>query len=64
MQDKLTQNIKDIVSEQVKQGFKSHAAVIEEGVMNAVRSRAVTPSPHVDSHVSKSTSNGFFVIIS
>lgn len=52
MQDKLTQNIKDIVSEQVKQGFKSHAAVIEEGVINAVRSRAVTPSPNVDSHVS------------
>lgn len=52
MQDKLTQNIKDIVSEQVKHGFKNHAAVIEEGVINAVRSRAVTPSPHVDSHVS------------
>lgn len=52
MQDKLTQNIKEIVSEQVKQGFKSHASVIEEGVMNVVRSRAVTPSPHVDPHVS------------
>lgn len=52
MQDKLTQNIKDIVAEQVKQGFKSHASVIEEGVMNAVRSRAVTPSPNIDSHVS------------
>ncbi|KAJ8980296.1 hypothetical protein NQ317_005216 [Molorchus minor] len=50
MQDKLTTNLKEIVSEQVKLGFKSHAAVIEDSVMNAVRSRAVTPSPHVDSH--------------
>nr|XP_023013294.1 enhancer of mRNA-decapping protein 4 [Leptinotarsa decemlineata] len=50
MQDKLISNMKEVVSEQVKQGFKSHATVIEDSVMNAVRSRAVTPSPHVDSH--------------
>ncbi|XP_072391528.1 enhancer of mRNA-decapping protein 4 isoform X1 [Diabrotica undecimpunctata] len=51
MNDKLTSNIRDIVIEQVKQGFKSHATVIEDSVMNAVRSRAVTPSPLLDSHV-------------
>lgn len=51
MQDKLTSSIKEVVADQVKQGFKSHAAVIEDSVINAVRSRAVTPSPHIDSHV-------------
>lgn len=51
MQDKLTNSIKEVVADQVKQGFKSHAAVIEDSVINAVRSRAVTPSPHIDSHV-------------
>ncbi|XP_050510521.1 enhancer of mRNA-decapping protein 4 isoform X2 [Diabrotica virgifera virgifera] len=51
MNDKLTSNIREIVMEQVKQGFKSHATVIEDSVMNAVRSRAVTPSPLLDSHI-------------
>ncbi|KAG5876298.1 hypothetical protein JTB14_028939 [Gonioctena quinquepunctata] len=51
MQDKLISNMKEVVSEQVNQGFKNHATVIEDSVMNAVRSRAVTPSPHADSHV-------------
>lgn len=52
MQDKLSRNIADLVGEQIKQGFKSHAAVFEDSVINAVRSRAVTPSPHViDSQV-------------
>lgn len=52
MQDKLLHSVKDIVSQEVKQGFKSHAAIIEEGVINAVRSRAVTPALHADSHLS------------
>lgn len=47
MQEKLSQSISEIVSEQIKQGFKNHAAVLEDSVMHAVRSRAVTPSPHV-----------------
>lgn len=51
MQDKLSLTIRDVVADQVRQGFKSHAAVIEDSVMNAVRSRAVTPSPHVDTQV-------------
>ncbi|KAJ8960755.1 hypothetical protein NQ318_020048 [Aromia moschata] len=55
MQDKLTFNIKEAVSEQIKQGFKTHASVIEDSVMNAVRSRAVTPSPNLDSHVATLT---------
>lgn len=51
MQDKLTLSIKEVISDQVKQGFKNHASVIEDSVLNAVRSRAVTPSPHVDNQV-------------
>ncbi|KAJ8920900.1 hypothetical protein NQ315_015693 [Exocentrus adspersus] len=51
MQDKLTASVKEAVTDQVKQGFKNHAAVIEDSVINAVRSRAVTPSPNIDSHV-------------
>ncbi|CAH1183660.1 unnamed protein product [Phaedon cochleariae] len=51
MQEKLILNINDVVTDQVKQGFKNHATVIEDSVMNAVRSRAVTPSPHLDTHV-------------
>lgn len=47
MQDKFLQNITELVKEQVKIGFKTHAAVLEDSVVNAVRSRAVTPSPHV-----------------
>lgn len=47
MQEKLLSNITDLVKEQVKIGFKTHAAVLEDSVVNAVRSRAVTPSPHI-----------------
>ncbi|XP_056638330.1 enhancer of mRNA-decapping protein 4 isoform X1 [Diorhabda sublineata] len=50
MNDKLVNNIRDVISDQVKEGFKNHATVFEDSVMNAVRSRAVTPSPHVDTH--------------
>lgn len=51
MQDTLLLNIKEVVSDQVKLGFKSHATVLEDSVINAVRSRAVTPSPHMDTQV-------------
>ncbi|XP_044750702.1 enhancer of mRNA-decapping protein 4 [Coccinella septempunctata] len=52
MQDILMDSIKEKISEEVKKGFKSQASVIEDSVMNAVRSRSVTPAPHmVDSHV-------------
>lgn len=47
MQEKLCQNISETVNEQIKQGFKNQAAVLEDSVMQAVRSRAVTPSPHI-----------------
>lgn len=47
MQEKLSHSISEIVNEQIKQGFKNHAAVLEDSVMQAVRSRAVTPSPHI-----------------
>lgn len=47
MKEKFLQNITELVKEQVKIGFKTHAAVLEDSVVNAVRSRAVTPSPHV-----------------
>ncbi|CAG9860340.1 unnamed protein product [Phyllotreta striolata] len=51
MNDKLSHSVRDIVAEQIKQGFKSHASVLEDSVKNAVRSRAVTPSPNIDSHI-------------
>ncbi|XP_060517903.1 enhancer of mRNA-decapping protein 4 isoform X3 [Cylas formicarius] len=51
VQDKLVQKIKETVSVEVKQSFKNHAAILEDSVINAVRSRAVTPAPHADSHV-------------
>ncbi|XP_025833677.1 enhancer of mRNA-decapping protein 4-like isoform X2 [Agrilus planipennis] len=47
MQDKIALTIAELVSEQVKQGLKNHVAILEDSVLNAVRSRAVTPSPHV-----------------
>ncbi|XP_030765683.1 enhancer of mRNA-decapping protein 4 isoform X2 [Sitophilus oryzae] len=51
VQDKLTNTLKETVTLEIKQGFKSQAAALEEGVINAVRSRAVTPAPHADSHL-------------
>ncbi|XP_045470559.1 enhancer of mRNA-decapping protein 4 [Harmonia axyridis] len=52
MQDKLMETISTKISDEVKKGFKSQASVIEDSVMNAVRSRSVTPAPHmVDTHV-------------
>lgn len=51
MNDKWTNIIRDVVAEQVEHGFKNHATVIEDSVINAVRSRAVTPSPNIDAHV-------------
>ncbi|XP_008200206.1 enhancer of mRNA-decapping protein 4 isoform X2 [Tribolium castaneum] len=50
-QENLLQSMKDLISEQIKLGFKSHASFLEDSVINAVRSRAVTPSPHVESQV-------------
>nr|XP_022909578.1 enhancer of mRNA-decapping protein 4 [Onthophagus taurus]XP_022909579.1 enhancer of mRNA-decapping protein 4 [Onthophagus taurus] len=47
MQDNLKSTISEHVKEQIKTGFKTHAAALEDSVVNAVRSRAVTPSPHV-----------------
>lgn len=47
MEQKFLQVMTELVKEQVKIGFKTHAAVLEDSVVNAVRSRAVTPSPHV-----------------
>ncbi|XP_017785329.1 PREDICTED: enhancer of mRNA-decapping protein 4 isoform X2 [Nicrophorus vespilloides] len=47
MQERMTDRITEVVKEQVKIGFRTHAAVLEDSVVNAVRSRAVTPSPHV-----------------
>lgn len=46
LEEKLIQNVSDQVKEQVKVGFKAQAALLEDSVANAVRSRAVTPSPH------------------
>ncbi|XP_066256745.1 enhancer of mRNA-decapping protein 4 homolog [Euwallacea similis] len=47
MQEKLSSNMKEVVSSELKHGFKTQAATIQEGVLNAVnRSRAVTPAPH------------------
>ncbi|KAF7268427.1 hypothetical protein GWI33_018437 [Rhynchophorus ferrugineus] len=50
-QDKLVHSLKEALSSEIKQGFKNQATVLEEGVINAVRSRAVTPAPHADSHL-------------
>ncbi|KAK5646369.1 hypothetical protein RI129_004833 [Pyrocoelia pectoralis] len=47
MQERLTLMLANLVSEQVKLGFKNHAAIFEDSVISAVRSRAVTPSPHL-----------------
>lgn len=47
MQEKLSQSISEIVNEQIKQGFKNHAAALEDSVIQAVRSRAVTPAPYI-----------------
>lgn len=53
MQERLTLLLVNLISEQVKQGFKTHATIFEDSFINVVRSRAVTPSPHViDSQVS------------
>ncbi|XP_065164405.1 enhancer of mRNA-decapping protein 4 isoform X2 [Atheta coriaria] len=47
MQEKLGSMISDVVKDQVRLGFRTHSALLEDSVVNAVRSRAVTPSPHV-----------------
>lgn len=47
MQDKLTQGVTESVKDQIAVAFRNHAASLEDSVVNAVRSRAVTPSPHV-----------------
>lgn len=45
--------VRNEVKEQIDRAFKNHAAVLEDSVLNAVKSRAVTPSPHLlDTHVS------------
>lgn len=52
LQDKLFTNVRDIISDEVKIAFKNHISVIEDSVLNAVRSRCVTPASHViDSQV-------------
>lgn len=39
-------SLSQLIKEQVSTAFKDHAHVIEDSVINAVRSRAVTPSPN------------------
>ena len=40
---KLTETIKDSISKE----FQSHKSLIEDSVLSAVRSRAVTPASHI-----------------
>lgn len=47
MQEKMTQVVTDVVKEQISIAFRNHAATLEDSVVNAVRSGAVTPSPQV-----------------
>lgn len=46
MQEKLLNSMNEMIREEVSAAFRSHASVLEDSVINAVRSRAVTPSPH------------------
>lgn len=57
-------NVKEVVGNELKQGFKNQAQLIEEGVLNAVsRSRAVTPAPHSgDSNVRSIRYSRFYTV--
>lgn len=50
-QESLLLGIKALLNDEISAGFKNHASFLEDSVINAVRSRAVTPSPHTDSQV-------------
>ncbi|XP_050294918.1 enhancer of mRNA-decapping protein 4 isoform X2 [Anthonomus grandis grandis] len=53
IQEQVSQNIKDLVSLELKRSLNSQGDVVEQAVMNALnRSRAVTPAPsHADNHM-------------
>ncbi|PSN46679.1 hypothetical protein C0J52_06384 [Blattella germanica] len=51
-QDNLNKSISETIKEHIDKGFRGQQDVIQNSVITAVRSRAVTPAPHVvDSHV-------------
>ncbi|XP_067007664.2 enhancer of mRNA-decapping protein 4 [Anabrus simplex] len=47
IQESLKTAVAEAVKEHVAKGFRAHKAVIEDSVITAVRSRAVTPAPHI-----------------
>ncbi|KAK9872249.1 hypothetical protein WA026_017050 [Henosepilachna vigintioctopunctata] len=52
IQENILASMREVICEEVRLGFKTQASVIEDSVINAVRSRSVTPASHmVDSHV-------------
>lgn len=52
IQDSLNKVVCETVKEHIAKGFQGQQDVIQNSVITAVRSRAVTPAPHiVDSHV-------------
>jgi hypothetical protein len=52
IQDSLNKIVCETIKEHIAKGFQGQQDVIQNSVITAVRSRAVTPAPHiVDSHV-------------
>lgn len=52
IQDSLNKTVCEAVRENITKGFRGQQDVIQNSVITAVRSRAVTPAPHiVDCHV-------------
>ena len=52
IQDSLNKTVSEVVKDQIDKGFQGQQDVIQNSVITAVRSRAVTPAPHiVDSQV-------------
>ncbi|PNF32915.1 hypothetical protein B7P43_G01848 [Cryptotermes secundus] len=52
IQDSLNKTVCETIKEHIAKGFRGQQDVIQNSVITAVRSRAVTPAPHiVDSHV-------------
>lgn len=47
MQEGLNKAVTSTIKEQIAKGFRSQQSVIEDSVITAVRSRAVTPAPHI-----------------
>lgn len=47
MHDRLSLTLTELVNDQINKALKNHATTLEDRVLNAVRSRSVTPAPHV-----------------